>query len=63
MLADGYPLVVLDSVFSGGDDADAQFHAASQLTRTHWLDLQRVVQRRVLRYFRTQGRDVHVSCR
>ncbi len=36
-------------------EQDAQFHAASQLTQAHWLDLQRVVQRRVLRYFRTQG--------
>jgi len=39
---------VLDGVFSQGDDADAEFHAASQLTQAHWLDLQRVVQRRVL---------------
>jgi Putative transposase len=50
-----YHVVVLDGVFSGGDYSDAQFHAASQLTPAHWLDLQRVVQRRVLRYFRTQG--------
>jgi len=50
-----YHLVVLDGVFSQGDDANAHFHAASQLSPTHWLDLQRVVQRRVLRYFRTQG--------
>jgi hypothetical protein len=50
-----FHLVVLDGVFSGGDDADAQFHAASQLTQAHWLDLKRVVQRHVLRYFRTQG--------
>jgi putative transposase len=50
-----YHLVVLDGVFLGGDEADAQFHAASQLTQAHWRDLQRVVQRRVLRYFRPQG--------
>jgi len=50
-----FHLVVLDGVFSQGDDEDAQFHAASQLAQAHWLDLQRVVQRRVLRYFRTQG--------
>jgi Putative transposase len=37
------------------DDGDARFHATSHLTAAHWLDLQRVVQRRVLRYFRTQG--------
>ncbi len=50
-----YHLVVLDGVFSGADDGRAQFHAASRLTTAHWLDLQRVVQRRVLRYFHTQG--------
>ncbi len=50
-----YHLVVLDGVFSGADDGRAQFHAASQLTTAHWLDLQRVVQRRVLRYFHTQS--------
>ena len=44
-----YHLVVLDGVFSGADDGRAQFHAASRLTTAHWLDLQRVVQRRVLR--------------
>ncbi len=50
-----YHLVVLDGVFSGSGDGDAQFHAASQLTAVHWLDLQHVIQRRVLRYFHTQG--------
>jgi hypothetical protein len=49
-----FHLVVLDGVFSNADGRGAQFHAASQLTATHWHDLQRVVQRRVLRYFRTQ---------
>jgi len=33
----------------------AAFHASSQLTPAHWLELQRGVQRRVLRYFRTHG--------
>ncbi len=54
-----YHLVVLDGVSSEsgdeGEDRDARFHAASQLTQAHWLDLHRVIQRRVLRYFRTQG--------
>jgi hypothetical protein len=49
-----YHLVVLDGVFSGTDDEGVRFHASSQLTSAHWLELQRVVQRRVLRYFRTQ---------
>ncbi|MDA0313345.1 MAG: hypothetical protein O2992_14695, partial [Gemmatimonadetes bacterium] len=50
-----YHLVVLDGVFSRADDGGVRFHASSQLTPAHWLELQRVVQRRVLRYFRTQG--------
>jgi hypothetical protein len=49
-----YHLVVLDGVFAQTDDGDARFHAASLLTEPHWRDLQRVVQRRVLRYFRSQ---------
>jgi hypothetical protein len=44
-----YHLVVLDGVSSGADDGDARFPAAIHLTPAHWLDLQRVVQRRVLR--------------
>jgi hypothetical protein len=50
-----YHLAVLDGLFSGADDGGVQFHTSSQLTPAHWLELQRVVQRRVLRYFRTQG--------
>lgn len=42
-------------MFSRADDRGAQFHAASQLTVAHWLELQRVVQRRVLRCFRSHG--------
>ena len=42
-------------MFSRTDDEGVRFHASSQLTPAHWLELQRVVQRRVLRYFRTQG--------
>ncbi len=37
------------------DDDRARFHQASALEPPHWLDLQYVVQRRVLRYFRRQG--------
>ena len=50
-----YHLAVLDGLFSGADDGGVQFHTSSQLTPAHWLELQRVVQRRVLGYFRTQG--------
>ncbi|MBW2245278.1 MAG: transposase [Deltaproteobacteria bacterium] len=47
-----YHVVVLDGVFSQGPDSDARFHEAVHLDSHHWLELQRVVQRRVLRYFR-----------
>lgn len=47
--------VVLDGVFSKGDDAEVRFHEAALLTPEHWAVLQYVVQRRVLRYFRTHG--------
>ena len=43
---------MLDGVFSQGPDSDARFHEAARLDSHHWLELQRVVQRRVLRYFR-----------
>ena len=36
------------------EDRSVQFHAASQLTPSHWFELQHVIQHRVLRYFRTQ---------
>ncbi len=42
-------------VFSRGDDGEAHFHEASLLQPEHWARLQGVVQRRVLRYFRTHG--------
>jgi Putative transposase/Transposase zinc-binding domain len=53
-----FHLVVLDGVFSQTSDADtraAHFHEASLLQPEHWVRLQGVVQRRVLRYFRTHG--------
>jgi len=53
-----FHLVVLDGVFSrrdGGDDDEARFHEATSLQPEHWVRLQGVVQRRVLRYFRTHG--------
>ena len=50
-----YHLVVLDGVFAPAQDREAFFHAASQLTPAHWLELQHVIQHRVLRYFRSQG--------
>ena len=53
-----FHLVVLDGVFSRaeyGDSAGAVFHEATLLHLEHWIRLQGVVQRRVLRYFRTHG--------
>ena len=50
-----YHIVVLDGVFAPVPDQSVQFHHASQLTPAHWLELQHVIQHRVLRYFRTQG--------
>ncbi len=50
-----FHLVVLDGVFSRGDDGGALFHEAALLQSGHWLRLQGVLQRRVLRYFRTHG--------
>ena len=44
--------VVLDGVFSRSADGEARFHEATLLQCEHWHELQRVVQRRVLRYFR-----------
>jgi hypothetical protein len=51
-------LVVLDGVVSRtdvGDHGAARFHEASLLRPEQWTRLQGVVQRRVLRYFRTHG--------
>jgi hypothetical protein len=50
-----YHCVVLDGAFSQGPDGDARFHGATLLGSHHWLELQRVVQRRVLRHFRARG--------
>jgi hypothetical protein len=47
-----YHVVVLDGVFSEGDDGGVRFHEASNLETHHWHELQRTVQRRALRYFR-----------
>ena len=44
--------VVLDGVFSRSDAGEVRFHEAAQLTPEHWAELQYVLQRRVLRYFR-----------
>ena len=46
---------MLDGVFSQAPDGEARFHEATGLTPEHWLEFQHVVQRRVLRYFRTHG--------
>jgi hypothetical protein len=47
--------VILDGAFSQDPDGEARFHEATWLQPHHWLDLQRVVQRRILRHFRTHG--------
>ncbi len=47
-----YHVVVLDGVFSESEEGGAEFHEASELEPRHWQELQRTVQRRVLRYFR-----------
>ena len=47
-----YHCVILDGVFSHGPDGEVRFHAATRLASHRWLELQGVVQRRVLRYFR-----------
>ena len=50
-----FHLVVLDGVFARDVDGEARFHEAALLRSEHWLELQHVVQRRVLRYFRRHG--------
>lgn len=50
-----YHCVILDGTFSQGPGGDACFHEATLLEPHHWQELQHVVQRRVLRYFRTYG--------
>lgn len=47
-----YHVVVLDGVFSESEEGGAEFHEASELEARHWQELQRTVQKRVLRYFR-----------
>jgi hypothetical protein len=44
--------VILDGAFAQASDGEVRFHEATRLQPHHWLNLQRVVQRRVLRYFR-----------
>jgi hypothetical protein len=50
-----YHLVVLDGVFSKDDGDEIQFHEAYELTTEHIRQVESVLQRRVLRYFRRQG--------
>lgn len=47
-----YHVVVLDGVFSESEEGGMEFHEASELEVRHWQELQRTVQKRVLRYFR-----------
>jgi len=46
-----YHVVVLDGVFTESEEGGAEFHEASELAPIHWQELQRTVQKRVLRYF------------
>ncbi len=50
-----FHVVVLDGVFSRREDGEAHFREASLFQPEHWLRLQGVLQRRVLRYFRNHG--------
>ena len=50
-----YHLVVLDGVFSKADDSEIAFHEAHDLTPDRIAQVESVVQKRVLRYFRRQG--------
>jgi hypothetical protein len=50
-----YHLVVLDGVFSKADDSEIAFHEAYDLTPDRIAQVESVVQKRVLRYFRRQG--------
>ena len=47
--------VVLDGVFSKAHNGEVRFHEAALLQSEDWHELQHVVQRRVLRYFRRHG--------
>ena len=46
---------MLDGVFSRDPAGEVCFHEAALLTPEHWAELQYVLQRRVLRYFRRHG--------
>ena len=50
-----YHLVVLDGVFSKADDSEIEFHEAYDLAPDHIAQVESVLQRRVLRYFRRHG--------
>ena len=50
-----YHLVVLDGVFSKADDSEIAFHEAYDLTPDRIAQVESVVRKRVLRYFRRQG--------
>jgi hypothetical protein len=50
-----FHVVVLDGVFSGGDDGSVTFHEATHLTADNVLRLERALQRRVLRLFQRRG--------
>ena len=50
-----YHLVVLDGVFSKVDDREIAFHEAYDLTPDRIAQVESVIQKRVLRYFRRQG--------
>ena len=54
-----YHVLALDGVFSQPDSAvsagELRFHEATLLTPEHWGELERTVQRRVLRSFRRRG--------
>jgi hypothetical protein len=50
-----FHVVVLDGVFSEGDDGSVTFHEATHLTAGDVLRLERTLQRRVLRLFQRRG--------
>lgn len=50
-----YHLVALDGVFSAADDGEVTFHEASELSADHVRTLERLLRRRILRYFRRRG--------
>ena len=51
----GDPDFVLDGVFDQGPGDGIRFHEATHLAPDQWIELQRVIQRRVLRHFRARG--------